>query len=362
MKLLMLTRYGRQGASSRMRSYQYLPWLEAAGIDVTVSPLFSDAYVAGLQRGQKALREVLMAYPQRVQTLLKAQRFDLVWIEKESLPWLPNWLERVLLAKRIPYVLDYDDAVFHYYDQHRSAVVRKALGGKHRELMRDAALVIAGNDYLSSYARDAGAARVEIVPTAVDLQRYPLGGVRSTPVLADIPCVGWIGQRATADFLYLLAPLFEQLRSQGKGRFTAIGIDAQQLGLPMASVPWGEDTEVASLLALDVGIMPLRDEPFERGKCGYKLIQYMACGLPVVASPVGVNRQIVEHGVNGFLAATPREWEAALESLLADPLLRQRMGAAGREKVERSYSIQVTAPRLAGLLKASVSLDHGGGN
>ncbi len=358
MKLLMLTRYGRLGASSRMRSYQYLPSLEAAGIDVTVSALFSDVYVAGLQHGLKAPREVMAAYSQRVQTLLKAQHFDLVWIEKESLPWIPAWLENPWLPKRIPFVLDYDDAVFHYYDQHRSAVVRKVLGGKHCALMRNAALVVAGNDYLASYARETGAANVEILPTVVDLQRYPLGGVRSTSIFTKIPCVGWIGQRATADFLRPLVPLFERFCKEGKGRFTAIGIDAKQLGLPMASVPWSEDTEVASLQALDVGIMPLLDGPFERGKCGYKLIQYMACGLPVVASPVGANRQIVEHGVNGFLAETPREWETALESLLADPLLRQRMGAAGREKVERFYSIQVTAPRLASLLKAAANLNQ----
>ena len=362
MKVLLLTRYGGLGASSRVRFMQYFPLLKAADIEVTAFPFFSDVYVRGLQQGQRSLFEVCRAYVQRLAGMLKAEKYDLLWIEKEVFPWLPAWFESLLLSRQAPYVLDYDDAVFHYYDQHRSAVVRSVLGGKHRELMRGAALVVAGNDYLASYARDAGAAKVEIVPTVVDLQRYPLARLRSTPDLAEIPCVGWIGQRATADFLRPLAPLFEQLRKQGKGRLTAIGIDAQQLGLPMASVPWSEDTEVASLQALDIGIMPLRDEPFERGKCGYKLIQYMACGLPVVASPVGVNRQIVEHGVNGFLAETPREWEAALESLLADPLLRQRMGAAGREKVERSYSIQVTAPRLVGLLKAAANLDHGGGN
>ena len=362
MKVLALTRYQQLGASSRMRFYQYLPALAEAGIQVQVVPLFSDDYVRGIQQGRRNPVDVVTAYVKRICALRVNGQHDLLWIEKEIFPWLPALTEGFVLSRQPLYVLDYDDAVFHYYDQHRSAVVRSTLGGKHRELMRGAALVVAGNDYLASYARDAGAARVEIVPTAVDLQRHPLVDVRSPPVLADIPCVGWIGQRATADFLRPLAPLFEQLRNQGKGRFTAIGIDAQQLGLPMASVPWSEDTEVASLQALDVGIMPLRDEPFERGKCGYKLIQYMACGLPVVASPVGVNCQIVEHGVNGFLAETPREWEAALKSLLADPLLRQRMGAAGREKVERSYSIQATAPRLVDLLKAAANLDHGGGH
>ena len=100
--------------------------------------------------------------------------------------------------------------------------------------------------------------------------------------------------------------------------------------------------------------MPLEDAPFERGKCGYKLIQYMACGLPVVASPVGVNCQIVEHGVNGFLAESPAQWEQAMKTLLANPALRQRMGQAGRKKVEQQYCIQVTGPKMAALLKGII--------
>lgn len=353
MKVLALTRYQQLGASSRMRFYQHLPTLAAVGIEVQVAPLFSDDYVRGIQQNRRNLLDVAGAYAQRMRVLRGNVQHDLLWIEKELLPWLPAWLESAMLSGDVPYVLDYDDAVFHYYDQHRSAVVRGMLGEKHRKLMRRAALVVAGNDYLASYARDAGAARVEIVPTAVDLQRYSQGRLRSTPNLTEIPCVGWIGQRATADFLRSLAPLFEQLRREGKGRFTAIGIDAQQLGLPMASVPWRDDTEVASLQTLDVGIMPLLDGPFERGKCGYKLIQYMACGLPVVASSVGVNRQIVEHGVNGFLAETPAQWAEALQTLLADTALRERMGQAGRRKVESQYCIQVTGPKLASLLMAA---------
>jgi len=146
-------------------------------------------------------------------------------------------------------------------------------------------------------------------------------------------------------------PLFERLSAQGRARFAAIGIDAQSLGLPMTSIAWTEQTEVASISSFDIGIMPLLDGSFERGKCGYKLIQYMACGLPVVASPVGVNCQIVEHGVNGFLAETPEQWEQALQTLLADADLRQRMGQAGRKKVEQEYCIQVTGPKMAALLR-----------
>ena len=340
----MLSRYGRLGASSRMRFYQYLPWLEAAGIEITPAPLFSDAYVQGLQRNTKSPLEALRAYAGRVQALLASRKFDLLWIEKETLPWLPAWIEKMLLPRAVPYVLDYDDAVFHYYDEHSNPAVRALLAGKHPALMQGAALVVAGNAYLAEFARQAGAPNVEIVPTVIDLARYPVETCQRAASNAP-PCVGWIGQRATASFLAPYASLFQRLSAAGRARFAAIGIDAQALGLPMASIAWTEQTEVASIASFDIGVMPLLDGAFERGKCGYKLIQYMACGLPVVASPVGVNRQIVQHGVNGFLAETPAQWEQALQTLLADAGLRQRMGQAGRAKVEREYAIQVTAAK-----------------
>ncbi|MBN9249072.1 MAG: glycosyltransferase family 4 protein [Mesorhizobium sp.] len=112
---------------------------------------------------------------------------------------------------------------------------------------------------------------------------------------------------------------------------------------------WSEAHEVELIQGMDIGIMPLEDSPFARGKCGYKLIQYMACGLPVVASPVGVNSKLVTHGENGFLASTEAEWRAAIERLLSDPELRRRMGAAGRAKVESDYSIQTYGPKVAGM-------------
>lgn len=349
MKVLILSRYERQGASSRMRTYQYIPWLEAAGINVTAAPLFSDAYVEGLQRNTRSPIEAVRAYLSRIKVLLCNREFDVLWIEKEVFPWLPTFFEKTLIPSSVPYVLDYDDAVFHYYDQHRNPVVKALLEGKHPTLMRGAALVMAGNEYLAAFAQQAGARHVSVVPTVIDLARYPIPTSKRDVDLAP-PCVGWIGQRTTASFLAPYAPLFERLSKGGQARFAAIGIDAQSLGLPMASIPWTEHTEVASISSFDIGIMPLLDGSFERGKCGYKLIQYMACGLPVVASPVGVNRQIVEHGVNGFLAETPEQWEYALQTLLGDAELRNRMGQAGRQKVEQQYCIQMTGPRLVTLL------------
>lgn len=349
MNVLILSRYARMGASSRMRFYQYLPWLESEGISITLSPLFSDEYVHNLQRNKKSPLEILKAFPRRIKAMLEKRNFDLLWIEKEALPWLPGWMEKTLLHSSVPYVLDYDDAVFHYYDTHHSSFIRAMLASKHPSLIQGAAMVIVGNSYLADFARQAGAQRVEIVPTVIDLARYP----PPLPMQARAdapPCVGWTGQRATASFLMPYAPLFKKMSLNKDVHFVAIGIDAEALGLPMSSIPWTEESEIASFSCFDIGIMPLKDGFFERGKCGYKLIQYMACGLPVVASPVGINREIVEHGVNGFLAETPEQWQHALKTLLADVNLRQRMGQAGRQKVEQQYCLQVTAPSLSRLL------------
>ena len=357
MKLLVLPRYGRLGASSRLRMMQYLPYLEAQGVQVTLAPLFLDNYVTGLQHSRRNLHEVSRAYIQRMKALWSSHKYDLIWIEKEALPWLPGWVERLLQTSKVPYVLDYDDAVFHYYDQHHSGLVQRLLGEKHQQLIRSATFIVAGSAYLAGYAEQSGAKRVELVPTVIDLARYPLPMVPTQLIHPSAtPRVGWIGQRATATFLQPYRSIFEHFSSSGQARFVAIGIDAVALGLPMESVDWTEDTEVASIASLDIGIMPLVDGPFERGKCGYKLIQYMACGLPVVASPVGVNCQIVEHGVNGFLAETTEQWEQALRILLADPDLRHRMGQAGRQKVEQHYCIQVTGPKVAALLAEAVGV------
>jgi glycosyltransferase involved in cell wall biosynthesis len=355
MRILALPRYTLPGASSRVRFFQYLPWLKQAGLEVEVRPLFADAYVAALQSQGGRARLIASAYASRLAALRRAPEFDLLWIEKELFPWLPADVEQRLLPSRVPYVLDYDDAVFHQYDEHRSSLVRRFLADKHPRLMRAAAMVVAGNDYLAGFARAAGACRVETVPSVVDLRNYP---VASTPARRHDPAscvVGWVGQRSTASFLEPYADLFRRLAQTRNLRFAALGIDACALGLPMDSIPWSEQTEGAEIARFDIGIMPLPDQPFERGKCGYKIIQYMAAGVPVVASPVGVNRVLVEHGVNGFLADTPEEWEQALTSLASDAQLRHRMGTSGRRKVENAFCVQKTAPRLSALLREAGS-------
>jgi glycosyltransferase involved in cell wall biosynthesis len=349
MWILVLTRYGYLGASSRVRFFQYLPYIQSSTVTVTVSPFFRDRYVEGLQMGHKSAVEALYAYTKRFSTLVTAQRFDLLWIEKEMFPWFPAWFEKIMLPAGIPYVLDYDDAVFHYYDLHSSRWVRRLLGEKHDRIMQAAVLVIAGNPYLADRANKAGASWVEIVPSVVDLNKYSVAATRHVGTNTEF-VVGWAGSASTAMYLRLIeGPIWDLSKTDGM-KFIAVGAGAFVADLPLVIKTWSEADEVAQIYGFDVGIMPLPDAPFERGKCGYKLIQYMACGKPVVASPVGVNTRIVEHGVNGFLAETPQEWEWALRTLHANPRLCDEMGAAGRKKVETEYSLQVMGPRVADLL------------
>ena len=348
MKVLLLSRYSRLGASSRLRFLQYLPLIAPKGWQVDVRPLFSDRYLQALYGGQSRMGEVITGYWRRLRALVRAKRYDLIWLEKEAFPFMPVLAERLLVSVGVPYVVDYDDALFHRYDGHNSPLVRSLLGRKIDAVMRNAALVVAGNEYLAERARRAEARWVEIIPTVVDLTRYQV-----VPSACNHPLVvGWVGSPATSLYLRSIAFVFESLARELDLRFVALGASAEAVrGLPIEVWPWSEETEVQSIQAFDIGIMPLVDSPWERGKCGYKLIQYMACGKPVIAAPVGVNKAIVEPGVNGFLADSNEDWLESIRVLRAEPELRKTMGRAGREKVQKKYCLQSTAPRLIAFFK-----------
>lgn len=350
MKTLVLTRYERSGASSRLRMIQYGDALRSQGIEHALAPLFDQTYLEMLYSGQSTRGPTFSAYARRVLQLRQAGQADLLWLEKEALPWLPWAIERALVPRGIPLVVDYDDSVFHRYDLHRFALVRRLLGGKLDQLMSSAALITAGNSYLADRAKAAGAPRVEIVPTVVDLKAYTK---RPEPLPTQSPSIGWIGTPSTwTEYMAPMVPRLTQVAEADGARIAVVGAGRAAAAHPLLdNLPWTEDSEVARIHAMDIGIMPLTDTPWARGKCGYKLIQYMACGLPVIASPVGVNAEIVEHGVNGFLASTEAEWAESLRTLLSDPALRARMGEEGRRKVERDYSLQAWGPRVAQMLR-----------
>ena len=349
-RVLLLSRYGSLGASSRLRTQQFLPHLRSHGFEVSVSVLLDDDYIDRLYSGRRPnIPRVALAYCKRVAQLMRSGMFDLLWVEREAFPWLCAPAElHMLRAMGVPYVLELDDAVFHRYSDHRFAMVRHGLGDKIEQLMIGARLVIAGSEYIAGHALRAGASWVERVPTVVDMERYG----SASPERHRFT-IGWIGTPATVQFLRIVAdPLREFFRRHDDAQLMVVGVKAEQIeGIDIVARDWTEATECQELAGFDVGIMPLTDGPFEKGKCGYKLIQYGAAGKPVIASPVGSNRIIVQDGVNGFLAADDREWIDNLELLYQNPGLRRSMGAAGRAVVERGFSLQAIAPRVEYLLR-----------
>lgn len=350
-RILLLSRYNRLGASSRVRFLQYLPTLRTLDIEVHVSPLLHDDYLCRQYSKQPiSWGRIFADYAIRIKTLFSAREFDLLWIEKELFPNLPAYVEQLLVKLGVRYVVDYDDAIFHNYDLSQNPI-KSFFAKKIDEVMRCSSLVVCGNEYLADRARSAGARNVEIIPTVIDLDTYTVAESRPSgrPII-----VGWVGSPSTVKYLNLVVPVLNKLAEEFPIRLCVVGAQFASPELDIECRAWSEESEVSEIQNFDIGIMPLVDSPWERGKCGYKLIQYMACGLPVVASPVGVNQQIVNHGVNGYLASTAESWRNAFRMLFVDDVSRRIMGAQGRRDVEQKYCLQVTAPHLARLFNEVV--------
>lgn len=350
MRVLALSKYDRLAASPRLRFLAYGPALAEVGLDLDFSPLLSDRYLSKLFASERtSRRNVAQNYLHRLLTLPKVRRYDLVWLQYELFPYLPPFAERLLARLGVPYVVDYDDAIFHMYDEHRNPAVRAVLGDKIGAIIRGARAVTAGSGYLADYARRFNG-DVHVVPTVIDLERYRLP---EAPVGERPFTIGWIGSPSTSVYLDLVAPALARLAKEAPLRLVLVGSPPRTIeGVDVDVRPWGEATEVSDLLDCDVGIMPLPDEPWARGKCAFKLIQYMACALPTVSSPVGANREVVT-AETGLPATNPDEWVAALRTLRDDPALRRRLGAAGRARVEAGYSLQSQEARVQGILQSA---------
>ncbi len=353
MRVLALMKYGPLAASTRQRLLQYTPYLSAHGVEFEMAPLLGDSHVEGLTNGRsESIFDVARAYAERLWQIVRARDFDVIWVHYEAFPYLPGLFERLVGLTGKPVIYDFDDAVFHMYDDHPNSVVRMLLGGKLKPLLRAAAACSCGNAYLQAYAARF-CANHPVIPTVVDTSRYlPLEAREPNAP----PVLGWIGSPSTWQYVESLVPTLLPILEKHGARFRVVGAGHRAEGIAgIEAVAWSEAEEIAQVQAMDIGIMPLPDEAWARGKCGYKLIQYMACGLPVITSPVGVNRDIVEDGVNGILATTAAEWTAALDRLLGDAALRQRMGGRGRERVVERYSLASQEPRVLALIQSAMA-------
>ena len=351
-RALLLTRYGHEGPSSRYRMFQFIPYLELAGIECTVQSFFREGYTDLRFSNPKALLgRTIEDYKERIKILKRIKDIDVIFLEKEFFPYIPNIMESRFIPEHIPYVCDYDDAWFHVYNNHRNPMVRFGLSDKIPEVMKRATSVIVGSEYIARFAarycRD-----VELLPTVIDLNLYP--SAQPPDEIGTPFTIGWIGSQSTLSHLRTIETTLDEFCFKRNARMVIIGPTSPIPKIKsLEMIPWSHDSEVIDLSMIDVGIMPLPDTPVARGKCAFKLIQYMGCWKPVIASPVGENVRVVQDGINGFLATTPDDWWNALCRLYDDHALRESMGISGRAIVEKTYSLSVIAPKLEAILRSA---------
>ena len=338
-RVLFVPLYPRIWASSRYRAYLWAEALEREGfrcrvLDPPTSPAFRARYYATL--------------------FALAPQFDVVFIQKKLLPGPFLRLLR-LLNPRL--VFDFDDALFTRPTDLSDEAFSERAGEQSRRLDRTllaVRLVVAGNHYLAEYARRRNP-HVAVIPTAIDSARLPSLPARRPP--ADPVVAGWTGRSATLCHLGIVAKALVSLRQRLGERFllrvVADGVDRAPYGIPgvpVENVVWTPAAEYVVIDGFDIGVAPLLDDSWSRGKCGFKILQCMSRAVPVVASPVSINLEIVQEGANGFLAASETEWVEKLATLIEDPGLRVRLGKAGWETVAALYSFRAIIPKLGTLL------------
>jgi hypothetical protein len=351
MRIAIFSKYDRTAASTRQRFLQYSKYLSSHGIQTSLFPLLDEEYLTEkYEVGRVGFGKISKAYFNRLFRLLDGKKFDLLWVHCETFPMLPAFFEKLPSLVGRPIVYDLDDAIFNVYDTFKH---RWFFRDKLRPLVNSSSLVICGNQYIQRWAQNFGA-KTAVVPTVVDTNVYTSKIKKDCQKLI----VGWIGSPTTSCYLDVIWESLLKCVSGNLAEILIIGSGKLEQLDSFVFKKWIESEEVADIQSMDVGIMPLTDTPWSRGKCGYKLIQYMGCGVPVIASPVGVNSTIVNHGVNGFLAETANDWDQYLHMLLTDKGLRDKMGRAGRRTVEDWYSLDKQAPRIAQLLSDAYSKTH----
>jgi glycosyltransferase involved in cell wall biosynthesis len=353
-KILFLPRYGASGPSSRHRFYQYFKIIESHKLNFRVSPFFRDNYINQLYMyGRKSISEVIFSYLRRLLILFTVSGYDLVVIEYELLPYFPAVFEKLLRIFKINYIVDYDDAIFIRYQENKNRLLRAILPRKIEKVIKYARKVITGNRYLYDYAKNIND-NVHIIPTVVSHIKFdevpnPEKKVRFI--------LGWNGSPSSSKYLIPFINLFRTLDSNGI-QINLMGFDEKLKyhfeGININWIKWSEDSEIKEMKKFTAGMMPLDDDMWTRGKCGFKLIQYMACKLPVIASPVGINKELIDSGINGFLAAGFDDWMNSVLYLANNPEEAALMGQRGYTKFREKYSLEAVSGQYVSIIKASI--------
>lgn len=358
MKILFLIPYPlKESPSQRFRFEQYFKTLQNQGFTIQCHSFLAAENWQLFYKEGHSLQKVLTLIRgtgKRIYALLIAPCCKFIFIHREALPIGPpvfEWVLAKLLRKKIIY--DFDDAIW-LTDRVNESAFFKAIKcrGKVKQICRWSYKVSCGNRYLANYAVQFND-QVMINPTTIDCENMHNPALFKKKKKTGDIVIGWTGSHSTLKYLLLLEPVLQQLENQfDQVSFLVIADEAPSLQLQrLTSMQWNPQTEIEDLLKIDIGIMPLPDDEWAKGKCGFKALQYMALEIPAVVSSVGVNTTIISDGMEGFLCRTHEEWSSAMEKLINSPQLRMELGKRGRKKVMEHYSVSSNASNFLSLFE-----------
>lgn len=330
MEVLFLIQ-GFSVAASRYRVLQYLPYLKSNGVRPTV------------QVYPKTLKE-------HIQFFKALPHYDIVFLQRKRF----NQPRLGLLRRRAKKIIyDFDDAVM-YRNSKSDQPISSSRRRRFVQMNQAADFVIAGNEFLKNEVL-ALHPHVEVIPTPIDITRYQ---PKDYTIQPERVTLGWIGDHGSIHYLEKMKPMFERLGKKYPNVDLKIVCDIffNCASIRVIKKNWKAEEEISDLQSFDIGLMPLVDDPWSWGKCGLKIIQYQGVGVPVVCTPVGINRDLVEDGVNGFYAMTPEEWEEKLSHLIENAPSREQMGMEGLQRVLKNYTLQACAPKLLSVLRRVIEI------
>lgn len=337
MNILFFTKYNKRGPSSRYRIYQYLQLYEKEGIKVKVKPLFDSKFFSSFITIK--ICYTFYYYVRRFFQLFQVLKYDLIYVEYELFPYFPSIFEKLFKFLNVKYIVDYDDAIFHNYNESNNFFVKLLLSNKIDVVIKNASYVVTGSPYLTSYVSQLNSNYVEI-PTSVSKKNYcrNLSNTKN-----DIFTIGWIGSSTTSVNVLKLIPVFEKLSYKIDFQLNLIGFDKNLMKqfnhLNVNFINWNSETEIEEIKKFDVGIMPLENNSFNQGKCGFKLVQYMGCCLPTIASPLEANVKINRNKKNLF-AITNEDWLCCFEKIYRNQLYFREVGLENHIDFLEYYTIE----------------------
>ena len=354
MRVLFWIPYPTEGASNRYRVEQYLPYLKRAGIDYSMRPFWNSSAFKVLYKRRHRFSKLcyfILGTFSRIFDLVRIFQYNVVFIHREAYPIGGAFLENILRILRKPFIFDFDDAIFLPTSSRPNNFIEMyKKPGKVVNIIRMARHVLAGNYYLADFALRYNPS-ISVIPTPIDTNKYFPSGEKNNKELI----IGWVGSITTLDFLNAMSSVFVRLSQRfAHIKFKIVGGEFFVSGLSnIISKQWSLREEVEDLRSFDIGIMPMPDNEWTRGKCGFKAILYMSIGIPCVCSPVGMNKEIIANGTNGFFAQTEEDWIERLALLIEDSDLRKKIGLEAKRTVEEKYSLSLYADRFLEVLQSS---------